>query len=328
MVRARRQPAVTVGIDLGGTKIQSGALLNGSIVPGTRILTPHTGVDDVVAGIAGTVTAAAEAAGVTVTDLAGVGVGSPGHIDASQGTVSHSPNVPGFADPVPLAPLLSAALGGVPVTLENDVRVAMVGEQRLGAGRPYRNVMGVFIGTGVGGGLVLDGTLRTGQGSAGEIGHTTVDPEGPMCSDGRRGHLEAYAGRGCLEAHAKRLQAKGLKTILFEIQRKKGKDHLSSSVIAKAIAHHDTIAVHLMEKATWAMAIALANTQNLLDLEAFIIGGGLGDRLGQPFVDDVVAQMTPRLLVPDRAPKVLTTELGDLSGATGAALLAADAFAT
>jgi glucokinase len=328
MSRTRRKPPVTVGIDLGGTKIQSGALVNGAIVSGARILTPHTGVDDVVAGIAGTVTAAAEAAGVAVTDLAGVGVGSPGHIDTQQGTVSHSPNVPGFNDPVPLAPLLSAALGGVPVTVDNDVRVAMVGEHRLGAGRPYRNVMGVFLGTGVGGGLVLDGTLRTGQGSAGEIGHTTVDPDGPLCSDGRHGHLEAYAGRGCIEAHAKRLQAKGHHTVLFDIQRKKGKDHLSSSVIAKAVAHHDKVASHLMEQASWAMAIALANTQNLLDLEAFIIGGGLGDRLGQPFVDDVVAQMMPRLLVPDRAPKVLTTELGDLSGATGAALLAADVFAS
>jgi glucokinase len=326
MVAPAGTSPVTVGVDLGGTKIQSGALVRGSVLPGTRILTPHSGVDDVIAGIATTIVAAAEAAGVAVSDLAGVGVGSPGHIDAEQGTVSHSPNVPGFNDPVALAPLLSAALGGVPVTLENDVRVAMIGEHRLGAGRPFRNVMGVFLGTGVGGGLVLDGTLRTGQGSAGEIGHATVDPEGPMCSDGRRGHLEAYAGRGCIEAHAKRLQAKGHHTILFEIQRKKGKDHLSSSVIAKAVAHRDKVAVHLMEKATWAMAIALANTQNLLDLEAFIIGGGLGDRLGQPFVDEVVAQMMPRLLVPDHAPKVLTTELGDLSGATGAALLAADVF--
>jgi glucokinase len=325
-MRARRKPSVTVGIDLGGTKIQSAALVDASVVSGARILTPHTGVDDVVAGIAGTVTAAADAAGVAVTDLAGIGVGSPGHIDAGEGTVSRSPNVPGFDDPVPLAALLSAALGGVPVTLENDVRVAMVGEHRLGAGRPYRNVMGVFLGTGVGGGLVLDGTLRTGQGSAGEIGHATVDPDGPMCSDGRRGHLEAYAGRGCIEAHAKRLVAKGHKTILFDLQRKKGKEHLSSSVIHKAVAHHDKVATHLLEQATWALAIALANTQNLLDLEAFIIGGGLGDRLGQPFVDDVVAQMTPRLLVPEHAPTVLTTELGDLSGATGAALLAADVF--
>jgi glucokinase len=327
MARAARTPPVTVGIDLGGTKIQSGALVNGAVIPGARILTPHSGVDDVVAGITATVTAAAEAAGVAVTALAGVGVGSPGHIDAQQGTVSRSPNVPGFDDPVPLASLLSAALGGVPVTLENDVRVAMIGEHRLGAGRPYRNVMGVFLGTGVGGGLVLDGTLRTGRGSAGEIGHTTVDPEGPMCSDGRPGHLEAYAGRGCIEAHAHRLEAEGHRTTLFDIQRQKGKDHLSSSVIHKAVAGKDKVATHLMEKATWAMAIALANTQNLLDLEAFIIGGGLGDRLGQPFVDDVVAQMMPRLLVPDHAPTVLTTELGDLSGATGAALLASDVFA-
>ena len=95
MVAAEGTPAVTVGVDLGGTKIQSAALVRGTVVPGQRILTPHTGVDDVVAGIATTVVAAAQAAGVATTDLAGVGVGSPGHIDAQQGTVSPDGGCPG-----------------------------------------------------------------------------------------------------------------------------------------------------------------------------------------------------------------------------------------
>ncbi len=317
---------VTVGVDLGGTKIQSGALSQGQVIAGSRVLTPQTGPDDVVSAMASTVAAAAAAAGVEVGDLAGVGVGSPGHIDIDKGVVSHSPNVSGFADPVDLGPRLSKALGGVPVTLENDVRVAMIGEHRMGSGRDYHNLIGVFIGTGVGGGLVLDGTLRTGRGSAGEIGHTTVDPNGPMCSDGRPGHLEAYAGRGRIEAHASRMVKNGHRTVLFDLMAKKGAPHLTASVIAKAIQQKDKVATRLIDEAIWATAIALASTQNLLDLEAIIIGGGLGDRLGQPFVDSVVAQMTPRLLVPDHAPVVLTTQLGDLSGATGAALLASDAF--
>jgi len=318
---------VTVGVDLGGTKIQSGALSGGDVTAGLRMPTPHSGVDDVVAAIATSVEAAAAAVGSTPAALAGVGVGSPGHIDIERGVVSHSPNVPGFDGPVDLGPRLSAALGGVPVTLENDVRVAMLGEHRMGAGRAYRNLIGVFIGTGVGGGLVLDGTLRTGRGSAGEIGHTTVDPHGFMCSDGRRGHLEAYAGRGRIEAHARQLVELGHHTVLFDLMAKKGEPHLTASMITKAVAKKDKVATRLIEDAVWALAIALASTQNLLDLEAIIIGGGLGDRLGQPFVDDVVAQMIPRLLVPDQPPVVLTTELGDLSGAAGAALLAADTFA-
>jgi len=318
---------VTVGVDLGGTKIQSAGLVDAAVSPGERILTPHTGVDDVVAGIVTVVHAAADKAGIALGRLAGVGVGSPGHIDADHGIVSHSPNVPGFAEPVDLGPRLSAALGGVAVTLDNDVRVAMLGEHRMGAGRPYRNVMGVFVGTGVGGGLVLDGTLRTGRGSAGEIGHTMVDPHGRMCSDGRRGHLEAYAGRGRIEAHARQLVEHGHHTKLFKIMKKKGKPRLTSSVIAKAMAEHDHMANRLVDDAVWALGIALASAQNLLDLEAIVIGGGLGDRLGQPFVEAIVAEMTPRLLVPDQPPTVITTELGDLSGAVGAALLAADTFA-
>ncbi len=198
----------------------------------------------------------------------------------------------------------------------------MLGEHHRGAGRPFQNVIGVFVGTGVGGGLVLDGKLRNGRGAAGEIGHTSVRPGGRKCSCGRHGHLEAYAGRGCMEVHARRLNAEGKKTDLFEIMEKHGKPRLSSGVIAKALEKQDGMAVSLVDEAVWALGIALASAQNLLDLEAIIIGGGLGDRLGQPFVDRIVAAMQPRLFVPEKPPVVLTTELGDLSGAVGAAVLA------
>ena len=191
--------------------------------------------------------------------------------------------------------------------LENDVRVAMLGEHERGAGRPYRNVLGVFVGTGVGGGLVLDGKLHDGRGAAGEIGHTLVQPKGRKCSCGRRGHLEAYAGRGRMEVRARKLAQRGKRTDLFDIMKAKGKLRLSSGVIAKALREHDHVAESLIDDAVWALGIALSNAQNLLDLEAIIVGGGLGDRLGQPFVDRIVEAMTPRLFVPDRPPAVLTT---------------------
>ncbi|HWC70099.1 MAG TPA: ROK family protein [Actinomycetota bacterium] len=308
------------GVDLGGTKIQTVVVRGTDVVGSDRVPTPASGADAVIAAIAGTVRTALD--GEDSADLRGIGIGSPGAIDAARGVVKRSPNVRGFRHEVPLGPKVSEAFGGVPVTLENDVRVAMLGEHRRGAGRPFRDVLGVFVGTGVGGGLVLEGKLRDGRGAAGEIGHTSVTPNGRRCSCGRRGHLEAYAGRGCMEARARKLVHEGRKTDLFDIMREKGKPRLSSGVIAKALRSHDHVAESLIDDAVWALGIALSSAQNLLDLEAIIVGGGLGDRLGRPFVDRIADAMAPRLFVPERPPAVLPTELGDLSGAVGAAVLA------
>jgi glucokinase len=276
----------------------------------------------VLAAIVASVRASLAGAGADPTDLAGIGVGSPGAIDRGRGVVHDSPNVPGFQEEVEVGAPVSEAFGGVPVALDNDVRAAMLGEHRHGAGRPYRNVIGVFVGTGVGGGLVLDGKLRDGRGAAGEIGHTTVKPKGRVCSCGRRGHLEAYAGRGRMEVHARALADKGLETDLFRIMRRRGKERLSSGVFAEALEKGDRVATSLIDDAIWALGIALSSVQNLLDVEAFIIGGGLGDRLGTAFIHRVIAAMTPQLFVPQKPPIVLPSALRDLGGAVGAAALA------
>jgi glucokinase len=237
--------------------------------------------------------------------------------------VSNSPNVPGFEhDPVKLGSLVRRRFRGVPIRLENDVRVAVLGEHKRGAGRPFRDVLGVFVGTGVGGGLILEGKLRRGGGGAGEIGHTAVNEGGRVCSCGQKGHLEAYAGRGRIEHEARRRMKKGHPTILFDLMKKKGRTRVSSGVISEALKHKDRMTKSLVADAAWALGVALASAQNLLEMEAIIVGGGLGDRLGQPFVDRVTAEAHPRLLVPERAPAIITTELGDLSGAVGAALIA------
>ena len=231
-------------------------------------------------------------------------------------------NVPGFSDRVELGPLVSEALGGTKVTVGNDVSVGVLGEYRRGAGRPYKNLLGAWVGTGVGGGLILDGELHDGRGAGGEFGHMVVKPGGLLCSCGRRGCVEAYAGRVSMERRARRLVKRGQKTNLFRIMKKRGRQRLSSGVYARALAKGDRMTKRLIDDAAWALGLGLASAQNLLDLEAIIIGGGLGDRLGQPFVDRIVEQMTPHLFVPDTPPVVLRTELGDLSGAVGAAVLA------
>ena len=282
------------------------------------------GREDVSAAIGDAVTKALADAGAQLSDLTALGIGAPGTIDSEAGTVSSSPNLPGFQglEAVPLGAMVSQALGGVVVKLDNDVRVAILGEWKRGAGRGYRHLLGVWVGTGVGGGLVLDGALYEGQGAAGEIGHTIVKPGGRVCSDGRRGHLEAYAGRGQMEAHARHLVKEGHKTELFDIMERKGRTRLSSGVWAAALEKKDKMAVELVDDAVRALAVGLASVQNLLALEAIVIGGGLADRLGPPFVERIREEMQPLLFVPDHPPTLLSSEFGDLAGAVGAAVLA------
>lgn len=310
--------SLTAGVDLGGTKIQTVVVRSRRVVGQSRVSTPRTGATDVVHAIVETLTASLHEAGAAATDLSGIGIGCPGEIDTRTGTVAKAANVPGMIDPFPLGPSVSKLVSDIATTVDNDVRVAIVGEYRRGAGRPYKNLLGVFCGTGVGGGLILEGRLRRGRGAAGEIGHTVVKDGGRLCTCGRYGHLEAYAGRRSIENTARELVKKGHKTKLFDIMADQGRDRLTSGVIARALDHGDKMAEELIEEAVWALGIALASAQNLLDLEAIIIGGGLGDRLGQPFIDRVKAAMQPRLF--DDPPDLLGTELGDLSGAVGAAV--------
>jgi glucokinase len=125
-----------------------------------------------------------------------------------------------------------------------------------------------------------------------------------------------------MEFRARALVKKGRKTVLFKIMENKGKTRLASGVWADALDKKDKMARELVDDAVWALGLALASAQNVLDVDAIMIGGGLGDRLGKPFADRVAEAMTPHLFVEDSPPTILTTELGDFSGAVGAAVLA------
>lgn len=315
---------IAIGVDIGGTKIQTAAIRRRRIVGAHRHGTPQGDAAGLADAVGDAIAKALAEAGAGLDDVVGIGMGVPGAVDTGAGTVANAHNVPGLEadEPTPLAELVSRATGGVPVRLDNDVRVAILGEWKRGAGRGCRNLLGVWIGTGVGGGLVLNGRLVEGTGAAGEIGHTIVKPGGRVCSDGRRGHLEAYAGRGRIEDRARRLVKGGRTTILFDLMEKRGRPRLTSGVIATALEEKDELATELIDSAVWALGVALASVQNLLALEAIVIGGGLGDRLGEPFVRRIEAEMHPHLFVPDRAPAMLPSAFGDLSGAVGGAILA------
>jgi len=318
------------GIDLGGTKIEAVVVDRKNAVRGqARQPTPTAGGPaDVVAAMAATLGEAAAAAGVETGSLLGVGVGAPGPIDSAAGILLQATNLPGWSDPYPLGPELSAQCGA-PVALGNDVGVAVAAEFELGAGRDDDSFLGVWWGTGVGGGIYLDGRPWHGRGAAGEIGHVVVrmgrrrEPSGLRL----RGTMEAYAGRAAMEARARRLVERGQKTKLFSIMEAKGKTRLASGVWAKALREDDHMAVTLIDDAVRAIGAAAASTVNLLDLGLVVVGGGLGSRLGQPYADRIGEAMQPHLLQPAKAPRIVVAELGDLGGAIGAALLAKNSSA-
>ncbi len=310
------------GVDLGGTKIQAVVLDEaGAVLGDSRRPTPtEGGPPDVVEAIASALGDAAAAAGIEPASLAGVGIGSPGDVDDRAGTVTSARNLPDWEGSFPLASALTERVGA-PVYLGNDVNVATMAEYRLGAGRPYSSLLGVFWGTGVGGGVVLDGQLWLGRASAGELGHVVVKMGGARCPCGRVGCLEAYAGRGAMEARARKAVSEGTKTELFKIMEKRGRGRLTSGVFARALDQDDKLAISLIDRAIEALGNGIASAVNLLDLEAVVIGGGLGVRLGQPYADRIEQAMLPHLFSDYRPPAVVVAELGDLGGAIGAALL-------
>jgi glucokinase len=310
------------GIDLGGTKIQTVVVDSGGAVHGeARQPTPVSGGPaDVARAMEDALREAASAAGVEPGDLSGVGVGSPGDADEKTGIVSTARNLPDWEGSFPLGETLSKALG-TEVRIGNDVQVATEAEFRLGAAREFSSLIGVFWGTGVGGGLVLDGKPWLGRGAAGEIGHMVVKRGGAKCLCGRKGCMEAYAGRSAMEAEAKRQHEEGVGTDLFKLMRKHEKPRLTSGIWERALDHGDHLAEKLIERAIEALGTGVASAVNLLDVEAIVIGGGLGVRFGDRLMEPLTKEMAKHLFVDERPPAVRVASLGDLGGAIGASLL-------
>jgi glucokinase len=309
------------GIDLGGTKIEAIVVDDDNRVLGqARQPTPTEGQPaDVAARMAEVLRDAASAAGVETSALTGVGAGSPGSVDSARGTVASARNLPGWEGSFALGPELEKLLG-TRVAIGNDVQVAIDAEYALGAGRGCDSLLGVFWGTGVGGGLILGGTPWHGRGGAGEIGHMVVRRDGRRCSCGNRGCLEAYAGRASMETYARAEIKDGRKSDLLKIMRDKGRERFTSSVWATAIGKGDKLAGELIDGAVQALALGIASASNLLDVEAIIIGGGLGVRFGEEYVRRIDDAMQQHLFPGHKPPAVRLAGLGDLGGALGAAL--------
>jgi glucokinase len=323
MPAARKAPAARGGVDLGGTKIEVVVVnVRNNVLGSARRPTPTAGQpSDVAAAIIEATREACDAAGLEPAALRGLGVGSPGVVDEDTGTVSSARNLPGWEGTFELGATLAHELG-TKVFVGNDVQVATEAEFHLGAGRPYNSLLGVFWGTGVGGGLILNGKSWLGRGGAGEIGHMVVKIDGARCTCGRRGCMEAYAGRAAMELRARRRLEKGQHTDLFQIMEERGRTRLTSAIWAHALERGDKLTIEILDEAVGALGAGIASAVNLLDVEAVILGGGLGVRFGEPFAKRIAEAMQPHLFHDEHPPELLVASLGDRGGAIGAALLA------
>ncbi|MEM9466750.1 MAG: ROK family protein [Actinomycetota bacterium] len=303
----------TIGIDLGGTKTMAVLVQDGAVVAKCKKPTPRVGTpDDVIA------TMVAAARKVDPDGIAtAIGVGAPGVVVPGAGVLHSPPNLPGWDHEVPVAALMSEQLGDRPVVIDNDVNVGTLAEHRLGAGVGYDNVLGVFAGTGVGAGLILDGRLRQGpRGLAGEIGHTFVAFRDLASAEVGRGELEDYAGRAALERRVMAESPERAETLLG--LRKDGR--LKSRAWADALELGDPLAAELVGQARSALSAAIATVITLLDIELVVLGGGFAERLGERFRLDLEAEVAERAFAGTTAP-IVAARLGDTGGAVGAALL-------
>ena len=309
-------------IDLGGTKV-----LAAIVAPDGRIVArakKSTGKDatpaKVLDRLAETVRKAAQEAGIEVGQLRAVGLGAPGPVDADAGVLRTAPNLDGWKN-VPIADELGARLG-VPVGLDNDVRVAVMAEQAAGAGRGVANWIAIWPGTGIGGGVVLNGQLWRGTtGAAGELGHITVKAGGPRCGCGARGHLEALASRSAIVRYLAERADKGHKTMLEKLAGDVDKSR--SGDLAEAFQKGDKEVVRAIRRAAKYLAIGIASVANTLNPELVVVGGGLTEALGEPFVRLIEKELKGRpMTAATDALRIVTSQLGDDAGITGAALVA------
>jgi glucokinase len=312
-----------IGVDMGGTKILAAVVRgDGKILGSAKKRTrAELGPDEVIVRISETVFQAAESADVSLTDVEGMGIGAPGPVDPHTGMVFHTPNMPGWND-VPLGQRLSDLLG-IPVFVENDVNIGTLGEHVMGAGRGTKDMVGIFVGTGVGGGIILDGQLRGGaRHAAGEIGHMVVAAGGPYCGCGRQGCLEAVASRTAIERDLRAGIQNGRENLLARIGERRLK-RMTSGVLARAWAEGCPLTHEVLGRAQWYLGLHAAAIVNLLDPEMLVYGGGLIEALGDRFLEPVRAVARQHYIYQEGAPvQIVTAELGDEAAVLGAAVVA------
>jgi glucokinase len=312
-----------LGVDLGGTKILAGVFDAKFNLKGTAKLSTKAdrGVEAVINRIARCVNEAVDECDLSLKQLRGVGIGAPGAVDSDSGRVIFAPNLPGWKD-IPLKKELEKELG-VPVFAGNDCNVCTLGTfDREYKAKP-KNLVGVFIGTGIGGGLVINGDLYAGHNlTAGEIGHMVIEVNGPKCGCGNRGCLEALASRTAIFRKIQSAVKDGQKTILTDMLGDDLAD-MRSGDLRKAIRKGDKFVEKIVEEAAEYAGIGVANLINILNPEIVVVGGGVIEALENEVMPSLLKAVKEHVMPGTMdGIKIEASKLGDHAGITGAAVLA------
>jgi len=310
-----------IGVDLGGTKILAGVVdADNQILGRAKRATPaKEGGPAILGAMIDCVEEALGKAGLSRGDIAAGGIGSPGPLDVNAGVILFSANM--NVENFPIGPELSAAIQ-TPVMVQNDVRVGGYGEYKLGAGRGYRNLIAAFVGTGIGGFIVVNGQIVNGSnGNAGEIGHIVVKAGGAKCGCGARGCMEAMASKTAIANRIAKAVKKSKPTTLGDKMARKGR--LKSGDLADAVYEADEIAIREVRRSAHYLGLGLGSLINVLAPEVVIIGGGVAGALGDPWIDLIRSSARTQMLAdPENKIKIVRAALGDDAGILGAALMA------
>lgn len=311
-----------IGIDLGGTKILAAVVAPGGKIRG-RAKTKtrrESGPAAVIARMVDCARKALHDAGLRESDVAAIGVGAPGPLDPDTGVILDTPNL-GWKR-VPLAQKLKRAFQ-IPVFIDNDVNVGTLGEFLYGAARGSRHAVGVFVGTGIGGGVILDGKIYHGfNKNAGEVGHMVLLADGPRCGCGRKGCYEALASRTAImrdivhQARAGKGQRRTRELFL-------GKKPVSSNDLRKCVKRGDAMVIRTLGRAARYLGIGLGSLINLFSPEIIVLGGGVPEALGVAFLERTRTYAL-RYALPKAGQRVriVRAALGDDAGVLGAAAMA------
>jgi glucokinase len=254
---------------------------------------------------------------VETSALGGVGIAAAGVLEMERGVITASPNLPGWKN-VPLRDMIEEKLG-VRTFLLNDANAAALGEHRFGVGRDVDDLIYITVSTGIGGGIIIGGKIYDGIcGSAGEIGHMTIDINGPRCRCGNIGCLETLASGTAMAAEARKRLAQGTKSSLLELARGEP-ENITAKTVSEAARGGDPLALELVSRAGSYLGVGMVNLINIFNPQMIIVGGGVS-RMGDMLLDparEVVRERAFRL--PAEAVRIIISELGDDAGVLGAA---------
>ena len=312
-----------VGVDMGGTKILAAVIdAKGEIVQQAKRATkPKKGPEEVIERITRCIREAIDSAELNPSQIRAIGIGSPGPLDPETGVIIFAPNL-GWSN-VPLKAKLEANLS-IPTFVDNDVNVGTLGEYAFGAGQGVKNLVGIFVGTGIGGGIILDGKLFHGVNkTAGEVGHMIVEAKGPRCGCGNFGCLEAVASRTAITRDLqKAILKKGKKSKLTELNGG-NLDLIRSKAIARAVKQGDKPTIKVVQRAAKYLGISVASIVHFLNPEMVVLGGGVVEAMGDSLLDPIRhAAAEYALPTTMDGVQIVAATLGDNAGVIGASVLA------